>query len=285
MRLQRVLGGTNANPSNSHLLNLEYSYRDRLFNGTLGFQTVQSSLGGVITSPVVPLGRSGFNLRYQGGAQLIEANTDDRDLLDDNQNRGRVSLGRFQASAAIEGGVLLWQGKPLAATAEKGLRYTPNPVVPYVRAIGGVRGISSFYTNGDSQNVLIGTVGLEGQFGNLSRPVLDYTAFNVSYSESLNNGLSPFLFDRFVDDRVLNLGITQQLYGPFRLAIQTSINIDTGESRSTDYILEYSRRTYGVSLRYNPVLELGGISFRISDFNWTGGTDPFSGVRNDIQDR
>lgn len=282
LRLQRVLGGANANPNNSHLLNLEYSYRDRLFNGTLGFQTVQSSLGGVITSPVVPLGRSGFNLRYQGGAQLIEANTDDQGLLDDDRDNDRVSLGRFQASAAIEGGLLLWQGKPLEATADKGLRYTANPVVPYLRAVGGVRGISSFYSNGDSQNVLVGTIGLEGQLGNFSRPVFDYTAFNISYSEGLNDGLSPFLFDRFVDDRVLNLGITQQLYGPFRLAIQTSINVDTGESRSTDYILEYSRRTYGVSLRYNPVLELGGISFRISDFNWTGGTDPFSDVGDGI---
>jgi hypothetical protein len=52
--------------------------------------------------------------------------------------------------------------------------------------------------------------------------------------------------------------------------------LDTGERSSTDYVVEYSRRTYGVSLRYNPVQELGGISFRISDFNWSGGTDPFS---------
>ncbi|MEO0968811.1 MAG: DUF3769 domain-containing protein [Cyanobacteria bacterium J06639_18] len=276
LRLQRVLGGANASLNNSHVANLEYSYRDRLFNGTLGFQTVQSSLGGVITSPVIPLGKSGFNLKYQGGAQLIEANTDQLDLLDVDRDNNRVSLGRVQASAVLEGGVLLWQGKPLAPTAEKGLRYTANPVVPYIRAIGGVRGISSFYSNGDSQNVLIGSVGVEGQFGNFSRRAFDYTAFNISYSQGLNDGLSPFLFDRFVDDRVLNLGINQQIYGPFRLGIQTSINVDTGESRSTDYILEYSRRTYGVSLRYNPVLELGGISFRISDFNWSGGTNPFS---------
>ena len=40
--------------------------------------------------------------------------------------------------------------------------------------------------------------------------------------------------------------------------------------------MEYSRRTYGIVLRYNPVLQLGGFSIRISDFNWTGGTDPFS---------
>jgi hypothetical protein len=139
-----------------------------------------------------------------------------------------------------------------------------------------VTGTTSYYSSGDSQNTLIGTVGLEGQFGHFSRPFFDYTGFNISYSQGLNTGLSPFLFDRQVDNRVLSAGITQQIYGPFRLGFQTSINLDTGERSSTDYVVEYSRRTYGVTLRYNPVQELGGISFRISDFNWSGGTDPFS---------
>jgi hypothetical protein len=274
LRLRQLLGDI----TNPHTLALEYSYRDRLYNGTLGFQTVQSSLGGVITSPVIPLG-NGINFSYQGGAQYINARTDRQDLLETIRDNDRISLGRAQASAALNGGILLWQGKPLAPTATEGLRYTPNPVVPYLRAFAGVTGTTSFYTSGDNQNSLFGTIGLEGQLGHFSRSFFDYTAFNVSYSQGLNSGESPFLFDRVVDTKILNVGITQQIYGPFRLGFQTSVNLDTGESRSTDYILEYSRRTYGITLRYNPVLELGGISFRISDFNWTGGTDPFTGVK------
>jgi Protein of unknown function (DUF3769) len=170
----------------------------------------------------------------------------------------------------------LWQGKPLAATPTEGLRYTPSPVVPFLQAIGGVTATNSYYTNGDNQSTLTGTIGLQGQIGNFSRPFFDYTGFNISYSQGLNTGSSPFLFDRSVDNRVLNAGITQQIYGPFRVGIQTAINLDTGAQSSTDYTLEYSRRSYGVTLRYNPVLELGAISFRLSDFNWSGGTDPFS---------
>ena len=276
LRLRQTLGDTNP-----HLLNLEYSYRDRLYNGTLGFQTVQSSLGGVITSPVIPLGKSGINLSYQAGAQYIDANTDRQDLLEPQRENDRISLGRLQGSVALSSGVLLWQGKPLAPTATEGLKYTPTPVVPYLQAIAGVTGTGSYYTNGDNQTTLIGTIGLQGQIGHFSRPYLDYTAFNVSYSQGLNSGLSPFLFDRSVDNKVLSAGISQQIYGPFRLGFQTSVNLDTGKESSTDYILEYSRRTYGITLRYNPVLELGGFSIRISDFNWSGGTDPFSdnGVR------
>ncbi|BBD69650.1 hypothetical protein NIES4072_30150 [Nostoc commune NIES-4072] len=262
-----------------HLLNLEYSYRDRFYNGTLGFQTVQSSLGGIILSPVIPLGKSGINLRYQGSARYINANTDRQDLLEPVRENDRISLGRFQASASLSTGLLLWQGKPLPPTATAGLRYTANPVVPYLRAIAELTGTSSYYTNGDNQSTLTGTIGLLGQIGHFSRPFLDYTAFNITYSQGLNNGLSPFLFDRSVDNQVLSAGISQQIYGPFRLGFQTSVNLDTGKESSTDYIVEYSRRTYGITLRYNPVLELGGISIRISDFNWGGGTDPFSEVK------
>ncbi|MCC5656114.1 DUF3769 domain-containing protein [Nostoc sp. XA010] len=262
-----------------HLLNLEYSYRERFYNGTLGFQTVQSSLGGIITSPVIPLGKTGINLTYQASARYINANTDRQDLLEPVRENDRISLGRLQGSASLSTGVLLWQGKPLPPTATGGLRYTANPVVPYLRAIAGLTGTSSYYTNGDNQSTLTGTIGLLGQIGHFSRPFLDYTAFNITYSQGLNNGLSPFLFDRSVDNQVLSAGISQQIYGPFRLGFQTSVNLDTGKETSTDYLVEYSRRTYGITLRYNPVLELGGISIRISDFNWGGGTDPFSEVK------
>ncbi|MEH2161160.1 MAG: DUF3769 domain-containing protein [Nostoc sp.] len=262
-----------------HVLNVQYNYRDRLYNGTLGYQTVQSSFGAIITSPVIPLGKTGINLNYQGSAQYIDANTDRQDLLKPIRENDRISLGRFQASADLSRGLLLWRGKPLPSTASQGLRYTANPVVPYLQAIAGLTGTTSYYTNGDNQSTLTGRIGLLGQIGHFSRPFFDYTAFNITYSQGLNSGLSPFLFDRSVDNKVLSAGISQQIYGPFRLGFQTSINLDTGKETSTDYIFEYNRRTYGITLRYNPVLELGGFSIRISDFNWGGGTDPFSDVK------
>ncbi|AKG24739.1 DUF3769 domain-containing protein [Calothrix sp. 336/3] len=272
LRLQQLFGDL----GNPHILSLESSYRDRLYNGTLGFQTVQSSIGGLITSPNIALGTTGLRLRYQGGAQYINANTDRQDLLEVGRKNNRISLGRYQASTTLNGAVYLWRGKPLAATPTEGLRYTPNPVVPYLQAFSSLTGTTSQYSNGDNQSSLFATVGIQGQLGHFSRKFFDYTAFNVSYVQGFTSGESPFLFDRIADRRVLNFGISQQIYGPLRAGFQTSINLDTGERSSTDYLLEYTRRSYGITLRYNPVLELGGITFRISDFNWTGGTDPFS---------
>jgi len=96
LRLRQIIG-----TRIPHTLALEYSYRDRLYNGSLGFQTVQSSLGGVLTSPVIPLGKTGINLSYQAGAQNINAETDRQDLLEPVRENNRASLSRFQGTAAL----------------------------------------------------------------------------------------------------------------------------------------------------------------------------------------
>ncbi|MBE9179770.1 DUF3769 domain-containing protein [Oculatella sp. LEGE 06141] len=271
VRAQRRIG--------THRLAAEYSYRDRLFNGSLGFQNVQSSLGIVLTSPSILLGNTGIGLSYQVGAQYITANTDREDLLPEPpRDNNRASLGRFQASAALNRGFLLWQGTPLPATPTEGLRYSPFPIVPYLQLFSGVRGVYNAYTNGENQTTLTGSIGLQGQFGHFSRNFFDYTAFNVTYSQTAKAGDSPFFFDRVEDRRVISAGLVQQIYGPLRAGFQTSLNLDRSREIDTEYILEYSRRTYAITLRFNPVREVGSLRLRINDFNWTGNPGRFSGA-------
>ncbi|MCW6036390.1 DUF3769 domain-containing protein [Spirulina subsalsa FACHB-351] len=272
-RLNHLIGDINK----PHTLALEYSYRDQLFNGSLGFQTVQSNLGAVLTSPVYVLGDTGINLTYQGAIQIINADTDRADLLAPVRENNRVTLTRYQTAALLSRSFMLWQGEALPPTPEEGLRYTGTPVQPYLQLSTSVTGVASLYSNGDSQESLSGTVGLQGQVGHFSRPFFDYTGFNVSYSQSAFTNQSPFLFDRIADQRTLSFGIVQQIYGPFRLGVQSSVNLDTGQEISTDFSLEYSRRTYSLMLRYNPTLAVGSFQIRIGDFNWIGTPDPFGG--------
>ena len=280
VRLQQYVGDL----ERPHTLNLEYSRRDRLFNGSLGFQTVDSSIGVVVTSPVIPLGKTGINLTYQGGIQNINSNSDRSDLVG-TRSQEETNLTRYQGAAALGKNFPLFRGEPLAPTATAGLRYTPAPVVPYLQLVTGITGVGSFYSNGEVQSSLNATVGLQGQLGHFSRSYLDYTGFNLFYSQAIRGNESPFLFDRIADRRTLGAGLTQQLYGPVLVGFQTSWNLDSGETISTDYILEYSRRSYNITLRYNPVLQLGSISLRINDFNWVGNAEPFegSGVRSVTQ--
>lgn len=261
-----------------HTLSFQYNYRERLFNGSLGFQTVQNSIGALIRSPYIPLGDSGLSLVYQGSIQNITADSDRQDLLKSNRSDNLVNLNRFQAAALLNAGFLLWYDEALPPTPEEGLKYTATPVTPYLKFNTSLTGVTSYYSSGDTQPSLTGTIGLEGQVGHFSNPFLDYTGFNVSYSQGLRGDQSPFYFDRFYDTQVLSLGLTQQLYGPVRGGIQTFLNVQTNKEISTDYFLEYSRRTYNIMLRYNPVLQLGSINLRISDFNWEGNPLPFEGT-------
>lgn len=273
------------NLNRPHNFSFEYNFRERLFNGSLGFQTVFSSVGGIITSPNIPLGKTGINLNYQGSIQNIDADTDRQEFLDANQDEDRTNLTRYQVAASLNKGFSLWQGIPLPATQQQGLRYTPVPIVPYLRLNTGLTGVSSFYSNGDRQQSLRASIGVQGQIGHFSRKYLDYTGFNLTYFQGFFDDESPFLFDRFADERVLALGISQQIYGPIRFGVQTSLNLDESDEISTDYVLEYSRRTHNISLRYNPVLQIGSISLRINDFNFRGDPEPFdsNGVRPVIQ--
>ena len=269
LRLRQLIG--------NHNLAAEYSYRDRLFNGSLGFQTVNSSLGAVLTSPVIPLGGTGINLSYQAGYQFINADTDRPDLLEPVRENNRIDLGRAQASVALSRGFNLWQGQPLPRTPTQGLKYTRTPVVPFLQLALGVRGVGSYYSSGDRQNSIASSIGIQGQFGHFSRPFLDYTGFNVTYTQVARDGISPYLFDRLVDLKVLSFGLVQQVYGGFRVGFQSAINLESRETISTNYTLEYSRRSYAIILRFNPERQVGSLTFRISDFNWNGTPEPFSG--------
>jgi len=261
-----------------YLLNFEYNYRERLFNGSLGFQTVQSSIGAVWVSPNLLLGNTGINYSYQVGLQNIEAETDQEELIGDNSDEDLTTLVRFQTAVSLGKDFYLWQGEALEATAEAGLRYTPVPVRPFLKLNTDVTGVASIYGNGDTQPSLKMSIGIQGQVGHFSRRFFDYTGFNLRFSQGIRGDTSPFLFDRFVDTSTISFGITQQIYGPIRIGVQTSFSLNQDDEISTDYILEYSRRTHNIYLRYNPVLQIGSLSLRISDFNWTGNPDPFDGT-------
>jgi hypothetical protein len=260
-----------------HRLAVQYSYRERLFNGSLGFQDVQSSFGAVLLSPDIALGENGPTLTYQASAQLINAQSDRADLRADS---GRASLGRYQISAALRKTFSLWRGEPKPPTQSEGLRFTPQPVVPYLNLITGLRATGTYYSSGDFQDNLVADIGIEGQIGHFSRNFADYTRFNVSYSQSFIGGAnSPFLFDREVDRNILSLGLTQQVYGPFLAGFQTALSLNENRAINTFYTLEYSRRTYGILVRYDSTQNTGSIGFRLSNFNWIGDSDPFDTPR------
>ncbi len=262
-----------------HLLLSQYAFRDRIFNGSLGFQDVNNILGTTLLSPNYVLGDSQISLNYQASAQLVGAVRDD--VLPSTVG----SLIRLQGAVSLSRAFPLLRGEPLPAEKETGLRFSPKPIVPRLDAFVSAQGVNSFYSNGANQAVLSGTVGLSAEVGNFAKDFLDYTALTVSYTQAFPSGKSPFLFDRVADTRSLTAAIVQQIYGPIRLGVQQSWNVDTGNLIDSVYSLEYARRTYSVLVRYNPTQGLGEFLLRISDFNWTRPPNNVTNVQNGIEQR
>lgn len=255
----------------------QYAFRDRVFNGSLGFQDVNNITGSTLFSPNFVLGDSQINFNYQVAAQAISAVRDD-------QNLNTVgTLLRLQSAAVLSRAFPILRGEPAPAEKETGLRFSPKPIVPRLDAFVSLQGVNSYYSNGSNQATLFGTLGLSAEVGNFIRDFLDYTSFTVSYTQAFSTGRSPFLFDRLADTRSLTAGIVQQIYGPIRLGIQQSWNLDNGNLFDASYSLEYARRTYAVVIRYNPTQGLGELLLRISDFNWTRPPANVTNIQNGVE--
>ena len=265
-----------------HQLTAEYAYRNEFFNGSLGEREVLSSIGAVLTSPVYTLGDTDLRLSYQASLQYVTAETDRLDLIDEELIAQRIfrdeeGLLRTQASATLSRTFPIWRGIALPRTREEGLRFSPTPIVPFVSIVTSLRGTTSYYSNDETQSSLRGSIGLRGQVGQFSRDFLDYTGFNITFTEALVGGESPFLFDRDVDRTTLSFGILQQIIGPIRAGFQTTLNLDTGDEINTVYTLQYVRRTYSINVNFSPIREEGSLTLQINDFDWRQPRDPFAG--------
>ena len=276
----RLPGHTSANA------NLFGSYRERIYNGSLGLQTVVYSYGANLAGNVVlnqPKPQKAnrkapfiepvnLNWAVQSGAYeaaLFEINTLD-------------SLWRSYANLAVSTTLQLWQGSALGASEDpkRGLRYAPVPVVPGLGINFGASGYAATYSDGANQNTLTLWGGPSFTLGRFDRPVFDYTRFSASIAGTFLNGASPFGFDRTVDLRTLSFQAAQQIYGPIVLEAGATFNIDNGSEfygdASYSYIeLKLQRRSYEVGVYYSPYDGIGGIRVKLNDFNFNGSGTPF----------
>jgi hypothetical protein len=253
-------------PLGNHTLTLNYSFRERFFNGPFFFQTVQSSYGATIDSPFIPLGDTGIRLTYQASYAYIRANSDRPNLP------GLPELPRFRVATALSKTIPIIEG-PYAPYTKEYLRYSFKPVVPGLWVDIGTNYTQSWYGNGDTQSYLTGYVNLRAVIGRFSKDFFDYTSLNVGYNNGIASGSSPFLADRIGTFQQINLGVTQQLYGPFRIGIQTLFDPNLNRTLDTYYTLSFDHRTYSLAIIYNSVRQTGGIQLRIDEFNW--GTNPY----------
>jgi hypothetical protein len=271
------------------------SYRERIYNGSLGLQTVVYSYGANLAGTVifnrpgqatdnpsteattlpqkgpfftpVTLSWAAQSGNYQ--ATLFQTNTLD-------------TLWRSYANLAVSSTLQLWQGEALDASEDpaRGLRYSPTPVIPGLGLNMGASGYLASYSDGANQNTLTLWGGPSFTIGQFDKPLFDYTRFSASIAGTFLGGASPFGFDRAVDLRTLSFQAAQQIYGPLVLEAGATFNIDNGSEFYGDVSYSYvelklQRRSYELGVYYSPYDGIGGIRVKLNDFNFAGTGTPF----------
>ena len=139
----------------------------------------------------------------------------------------------------------------------------------------GLQSAVFLYSDGSSQNALKFNTGPVLTYGELKKKYLDYTKISANYNYVLKNGASPFSFDNFNEDPRINFSVQQQIYGPFLLAFDTTLNLDNGKYSNTNYSLDFKRRAYSIGAYYNSSDESLGIKFNIFNFDYSGLSEKF----------
>ncbi len=263
------------------------SYRELIFNGSLGRQTVISSYGAQLEGSLSfnrqdgdPIDRNrrppylgAVNLDWSaiGGSYRAELfNTDNLD-----------SQWRTRLNANLSSSLQLWEA-PLdpERRQETALRYSPQPIRPGLALDFGLVGTGAFYEDGDRQSTLTLYGGPALTLGRFRDPWFDFTQLTVLVGGTLRDGLSPYSFDRAVDLRTVSFRAAQQLYGPLVLEGGATVNID-GRSRfsgevSDSYLeLKLLQRSYELGIFYSPYEGTAGIRIKLNDFNFGGSGTPF----------
>lgn len=278
------------------LVTYSYNFRERFFSGLLGFQIVENRLGARYSSPVIPLGQTGVDFSYQIAADQIDALGQEpvvEDVAAAEEVTDRLQLTRFQLGTALSRSFQLWdpsfagdQQPILSAQTSSDtppFRFSPGPIEEGLWLNTGVSTSQSVYTNGASQSYIAGSIGIDAVIGSFVADTLDYTNIRVTYSNGFLSGASPFLFDRITTREQLVLGGLQQLYGPIRVGAETTVDLQSGRSVDTTYRFNYDRRTYGLSIRYNPVRETGALELRVDSLNWNDIGGDITEVRGGIE--
>ncbi|AGY58383.1 DUF3769 domain-containing protein [Gloeobacter kilaueensis] len=248
-------------PLGNHTLTFNFSYNERFFNYVVGYQIAHSILGITLDSPVINLGNTGVLLSYQVNAALINAISDRPNLP------AQPDLSRLRLAGSLSKQIPLVVGTYLPPSRET-LRFTQQPVTPGLWLDLGTTLSQSWYSSGDSQTYLGGRVGLSTIIGRFTKDLFDYTSLNIGYNNGYVSGLSPFLFDRVASAQQIYGGIQQQIYGPVRAGVQVAYDLFFRKVVDNYFSLSFDRRTYSLSLIYNPVLQTGGFQLRVDDFNW-----------------
>ncbi len=249
------------------------AYRYRTWNGSLGQTDIYTAYGTLLEKQGDWSWRKTTNnYLFRAGLGSYQAKKYRSNNLQD--------LWRVNLFGSVNSSYQIWRGITGSMSPNAAYRYNSKPVIPSLIWNSNINSSIASYGNGNSQKTVTFTSGPSLTLGSFSRSYLDYTKLSITGGATYKSGESPFAFDQVIDLRTIGIGFEQQIVGPIVLKSGLEFNIDPsskyyGETVNSNIELSWQRRSYDASLYYNPYSGVGGVRFRLNDFNFGGTGVPF----------
>ncbi|AII42300.1 hypothetical protein KR100_02650 [Synechococcus sp. KORDI-100] len=267
--------GRNLNIGGLGLLKTELfgTYRYRSWNGSLGETDIDAAYG------LYGEQRGEWMQGESSHRYLVRGAFGDYYAERYSSNR-MLRAGRGSLFGSLTSRFPLVSGETAELSPQAAYRYTPEPIVPGITLNTNINSTLAVYGTGDYQKSLSFSGGPTLTLGTFSKPFMDFTQFTVIGGGTLLGGASPFEFDRVVDFGTLGLGITQQIAGPLVISTGVKLNVDPGSQYYGDVMnsnieFRWQRRSYDIGVYFNPYEGIGGVRFRLNDFDFDGTGVPF----------
>ena len=270
-------------PAGTYTSRVYGAYRYRSFNGSLGYQDVYSAVGASLenTGKLKPWGPINHTYFWRGSFGNYQGTT-----FTSNSPTGTTisqTIGdstRASFYGAVNSSLPIWTGKARSADDPKSTQNTPTPITPGLTLNTVTSTALDYYGIGLNQNLINFSGGPTLTLGSFTKNFLDYTQFTITGGGTLQQGQSPFSFDRNVDLATLGIGWTQQLFGPLLFNLGLGYNVDPsspyfGYTTNAYGELRWQRRGYEFAIYYSPYQQVGGIRVKLNDFNFDGTGVPF----------
>ena len=268
------LSQPNFNLKKSNDLTFFGSYRSKIKNGSLGEIVVKSSYGAqydITTNKEINNIKSFTKKSLSIGNYESESKLNSNNLI--NQNRLVLSFNRGYE-------IPLWKPET-GSYINNEYKYSPK-VIPQGLSWNLEGNLDFFrYDDGSKQDLFLIKTGPKFTIGEFKKNLFDYTEISIMPRFKFNRGESPFNFDQVVDNKAIELKVSQQLLGPIVVNFTTELSLDEKESNEDRLInpvvdIAWSRRAYSINLFYNLDSEVGGINFKINTFDFKGAGKRFN---------
>jgi len=239
-------------------------YRERVWNGSLGEAEIYSGYGSKLQkeNTWITDGIKKSEFLSLGLANITAEALNTKNLVTNLKGHLFYSLDQKFPISIVN---------PKKKSIDISYKYIPEPISKGLSLNTRLEASYSFYENGDHQEYLGIGIGPELIFGNFKNKTFDYTRISLLPFYKFDSGESVFKFDQNYENFTLDISFDQQLYGPIILKSFGILNLtndsnDYGEFIDSKISLNWKKRSYEVSIFYQPHNQSGGLSFSLYGF-------------------